>query len=54
MNFKFGRKCVLEPQNFRSGTRILGFIICNGGSHMFHSDPRMRSMPNYIRMASFD
>ena len=22
--------------------------LCNGGSHMFHSDPRMRRMPNYL------
>ena len=38
MSFKFGRKCVLKPQKFGRGTWILGYIIFNGGSHMFHSE----------------
>ena len=28
-------------------------IIFYGGSHMFHSDPRMRSMPNYLNSGEY-
>ena len=53
---RFSRKIWSQMpfQNMQKASHIIKVLWCifliifYGGSHMFHSDPRMRSMPNYL------
>ena len=48
---KRSQKASPKMQRFPTSSKCrkaLFLIIFYGGSHMFHSDPRMRSMPNYV------